>query len=162
MFQIEDTIRAYQFDINRIESELISQYDQDFEVKREIREWFKAIISMMTDAKLIKSGHIPLLTTLIKDMNDLHHLMLESDGNSEYKELFSVAESHLKELKLRSGNTEMNDIEVGLNSLYGFLLLKIQQKVVNPETIKAFEEIAAMFSYLSESFKDWEAGKKEI
>ena len=104
----------------------ISQYNQDFEVKREIREWFKALISMMNDAKINKSGHLPLLITLIKDVNDLHHLMLESDGNQEYKEIFSVANPHLKELKLRSGNTEMNDIEVGLNSLYGFLLLKIQ------------------------------------
>ncbi|MCK4922322.1 MAG: DUF4924 family protein [Bacteroidales bacterium] len=162
MFQVEDTIRAYEFDINRIESELISQYQQDYEVKREIREWYNALISMMKDGQLQKSGHIPIVATLIKDLNDLHYSLMESDSNSEYKELHSIAKSALKELKLRGGDTEMNDIQAGLNGLYGFLMLKIQQKTINPETLKAFEEIAAMFSYLSNSFKNIEEGKKEI
>lgn len=162
MFQVEDTIRAYEFDINRIESELISQYQHDYEVKREIREWFKALINMMCDGKIQKSGHIPIVDTLIKDLNDLHHFLVESDGNSEYKELHSIAKSALKELKLRGGDTEMNDIQAGLNGLYGYLMLKIQQKTINPETIKAFEEIATMFAYLSNSFKNMEEGKTEI
>ncbi|MCF8379398.1 MAG: DUF4924 family protein [Bacteroidales bacterium] len=162
MFQIEDTIRAFEFNIDRIESELISQYKQDFEVKREIREWYKALISMMTDAKVKKTGHIPLLNTLIKDMNDVHYLLLESDGHTEYKNYYASAKSALTELKLRGGDTEMNDIEAGLNGLYGFLLLKIQHKEINPETSKAFGEIATMFASLSESFRNWEEGKDDI
>lgn len=162
MFQIEDTIRAFKFDINRIESELIAQYKQDYEVKREIREWYKAHISMMIDGQIQKSGHIPIVATLIKELNDLHHFIMESEGNSEYKELHSIAKSSLIELKLRGGDTEMNDIQAGLNGLYGFLMLKIQQKTINPDTQEAFKQIAAMFAYLSNSFKNMEEGKKEI
>ena len=162
MFQIEDMIRAYEFDINRIDSDLISRYQQSYEVKREIREWYNALISMMTENQCRKSGHIPLVETLIKDVNDLHHTLLEAKAEQDYKKLFSQAKSGLEELKLRGGDTEMNDIKAGLNGLYGFLMLKIQKKTINPETQKAFEHISSMLALLSHKFREVEEGLKEI
>lgn len=161
MFQIEDLIRAYDFDINRIESELISRYDQSYEFKRELREWYGALISMMTESKCEKSGHIPLVETLIKDVNDLHHTLLGGKAEKEYKELHSRVNSALAELKLRGGDTEMSDIKASLNGLYGYLMLKIQNKTINPETKIAFEHISSMMAVLSQRFKEVEKGHNE-
>ena len=44
MYQVEDMIRANQLDLDSIEQSLISKFEVSYEVKREMREWYKKII----------------------------------------------------------------------------------------------------------------------
>ena len=44
MYQIEDLIRANEFDPVRIEQSIINKFDASYEVKREMLEWYKSLI----------------------------------------------------------------------------------------------------------------------
>ena len=60
MYQIEDMIRANNLDLEGIEQTLISKFEVTYDVKREMREWYKTLITMMRDEKKEKSGQIPM------------------------------------------------------------------------------------------------------
>ncbi len=162
MFQIEDLVRAFKFDIEEIDKSLISQYKEDYETKREIREWYKSIITMLKENNLENAGHIPLLTGLINSLNDIHISLLRNKDEKEYSDLYNQSKSAIEELRVKSGDPSSNDIEVCLNGLYGLLMLKIQQKDINPETEKAFESISHMMALISSKFHEIEEGKKEF
>ena len=67
MWQIEDIIRAYGLDSDRIQSEIIDRYSGLSDTqKKEMREWYESLIDMMRREDAEKSGHIPS-TTFIGD-----------------------------------------------------------------------------------------------
>ena len=162
MFQIEDLIRAFNFDIEVIDKNLIDKYDQSYEVKREIREWYASIIQMMKENGLASSGHIPMLNAQIRELNDLHLRTLENKDDTSYAEAYSNASFALEELKFKSNSKEINDIEAGLNGIYGFLMLKLQKKEINPETTEAISKISQLLAELSLRFHKAERGESEI
>lgn len=162
MFQIEDLIRALDFNIDEIDNKLISQYDEDYNTKREIREWYKSIAAMLKENKLEKSGHIPLLNGLVRSLNDVHLEILESKKNEEYTKAYNICKPAIEELRLKSGNPHQSDIDVCINGLYGLLMLRIQKKKINPDTEKAFEDISGMLAMLSSTFHELERGETEL
>lgn len=162
MFQIEDLVRAFNFDIEKIDRDLVSEYDENYEIKREIREWYKSIINMMKENKLDKGGHIPLVQGLINSVNDIHLDLIQNKKDSDYIKLYEESRSAIEELRLRSGDPDKNDIEVCLTGIYGLLMLKIQKKTINPETEKAFESISRMLAVVSHQFHEVEEGRKEF
>jgi hypothetical protein len=161
MFQIEDIIRAHKFDLDRIDTNIISRFELDYNTRREMREWYKSLIGMMNDNQLQEKGHIPLLQGLIREISDLHLNLLNNDNEKEYRELYDHARPAIEELKGKSGDPDSGDIEVSLNGLYGLLLLKLQKKTVNPETEKAFGHISRLMAHLSQHFHAIEEGNKE-
>jgi len=162
MFQIEDLVRAFKFDLDEIDSSLVSQYREDYKTKREIREWYKSIITMLKENDLEKSGHIPLINGLMRSLNDIHLNLLKNTNENDYIETYNLCKPAIEELRIKAGDPETNDIEVCLNGLYGLLMLKIQQKIINPETEKAFEKISGMIAMLSQRFHEIESGDKEF
>jgi Domain of unknown function (DUF4924) len=162
MFQIEDLIRAFNFDIELIDKSLIAQYDQSYEIKRDIREWYVSLIQMMKENNLATSGHIPMLRTQIEELNDLHLRTLENTDDKSYAEIYSLSKSAIEELKFKSNSKEISDIEAGLNGLYGFLMLKLQKKAINPETAEAISSISQLMAELSLRYHKAERGESEI
>jgi hypothetical protein len=162
MFQVEDLIRSFKFEIEALEENIISQYKEDYNTKRDIREWYRSLIGMMRENKVESAGHIPLLKGLINSLNDIHLSMLQKDNEQEYSDLYSECRPAIEELRIRSGNTEACDVEVCLNGLYGLLLLRIQKKKINPETEEAFTNISGLLALLSQRFHAVEAGEKEF
>jgi hypothetical protein len=162
MFQVEDLIRAFNFDIELIDKSLISQYDQPYEIKRDIRQWYVSLIQMMKDSNVISSGHTPMIKTQIEELNDLHLRSLENTDDKSYLEIYSLSKPALEELKLKSNSDNINDIEAGLNGLYGFLMLKLQKKEINPETTEAITKISQLMAELSKRYHKAERGESEI
>ena len=162
MFQVEDMIRAFKLDINLIEQHIVSRYDQPYEVKREILEWYKALISMMKGNNNIQKGHIPILETLIRDLNDIHQSILSNGKNTEYIEIYNEAKPSLEELKIKSGEPGISDIKAGLNGVYGFLILKIGSKKINPETESSINQITALLAHLGHEYHKIEKGETEF
>ncbi|MBK6283764.1 MAG: DUF4924 family protein [Draconibacterium sp.] len=52
LFQIEDLIRAFQFNISSIETNLVSQYQAEENTKKEITEWYKNLVVMMEKERI--------------------------------------------------------------------------------------------------------------
>ena len=58
MWQVEDLIRAHQFNIDLIEHNLISQYAQPAKIKNDIRDWYANLMLMMYREGIREKGHL--------------------------------------------------------------------------------------------------------
>ena len=149
MYQVEDLIRANQLDLDRIEQTLINQFKVDYEVKREMREWYRALITMMKEEGKEKKGHLNILNNIVDQLDEMHREILKQGYDTSYKNLNDKAKGHIEALRMRSGHSHDNDIQVALNGLYGLLLLKIKKTRITPETEKAFDAIKELVAELN-------------
>ena len=158
MYQVEDMIRANKLDLDGIEQTLINKFEVAYEVKREMREWYKTLIVMMKEEQKEKSGHLNILNVIVEKLHEMHHLILDQGIDTSYKQLFEKARIHIDALRMRSGQEKQNDIQVALNGLYGLLLLKLKKTPITAETLDAFDTIKDLIADLSSRYME-ESGR---
>lgn len=161
LYQIEDLIRAFQFDMSRIEANLVSQYQVNEKTRQEILEWYKNLVAMMQKEGVQVNGHLQFLINLINELNELHLKLMESGIDKAYVSEFQSIAGLITELNMK-GNTVKNDVQTSLDAVYGFLLLKMQKKEITEETTEAIKRISAWLGLLSKLFKDFESDKLEL
>lgn len=162
MWQVEDIIRACNFDIALINANIVEQYDVAPDVKSKISEWYENLIEMMRNEGKLEKGHLQINTNVIIKLNDLHSELLASQKMSLYTAAFYKALPYINEIKNKQGNTKCNDIETAFNSLYGLLLLRLSKREVSDETIAATKTITQFLSQLAELYKKEKAGELEL
>jgi hypothetical protein len=161
LYQIEDLIRAFQFDPVKIETQLVSQYQVDEKTKIEISAWYKNLGVMMEKERVQEKGHLQFITNLINDVNELHLKLMETGIDKTYVSEFQSISGLITELNIK-GNAVKNDVQTGLDAIYGFLLLKMQKREVTKETTEAIKRLSVWLASLSKLFKDFESGDLEF
>ncbi len=159
MWQIEDLIRAYAFDLTAIEKEIISQFDLSDEQNTEMINWYDDFIQQMLNEKVDKKGHIMLLKNIVQELSKLHLRLLESSFNKEYKTEFELLLPYLKDLFEKVNLKEKSTIEILLESLYGILMLKLKKAKISKETLEASEKIGKFLSLLAKKYYQLENDK---
>ena len=154
MYQVEDMIRANKLDLDGIEQTLISKFEVPYEVKREMREWYKTLITMMREEQKEVSGHINILETTAEQLSEMHHQLLNQGIDTSYKETYAKAKPHIEALRMRSGHSKESDIQVALNGLYGLLILKLKRTLITEETTAAFGTIRELVAELSSRYME--------
>ena len=154
MYQVEDMIRANKMDLDAIEQSLISKFDLSYDVKREMREGYKTLIAMMRDEQKETAGHLNILENLSDQLHEMHHEILKGGIDTAYKEVYEKAKTNLEALRMKSGHTRGNDIQVALNGLYGLLILKLKKTPITGETTRAFDTIRELVAELSSRYME--------
>jgi hypothetical protein len=150
MWQVEDLIRAHQFNIELIEQNLISQYSQPAKIKNDVRDWYANLMLMMYREGIREKGHLSFLSELLEEISDMHIRLLNHVDETGYQEIFRQASGNIDEFKKRSADLSLGDIETALNALYGLLLLRLKKKTISRETeiaMASFSRLLAMLSY---------------
>jgi hypothetical protein len=162
MWQIEDLIRASKFDLERIDEIVIRKFDLPAEKLDEIRSWYSNLITLMAEEKLVVTGHMSFLNKLVRELNDLHLRLLGSSEEKKYSELYRKASPNIKSFKEKSTETFSSEIETCLTGLYGYLMLRLQQKEVSKETRDAMISFSNLLAALSTRFREIEEGSREL
>lgn len=161
MWQVEDLIRANQFDIDLIQENVISRFPQPKAIQLEIRGWYQSLIEMMKNEKIEKQGHFLFIKNTLSELNEFHQRYLDA-SNPKYKELYDLASPNIQEFQLKLSSPQVNEIEVCFNGLYALLMLRLQQKEITKETTEAMSTFSNMLAYLSIKFKQYENGALEL
>ncbi len=162
LFQIEDLIRAFQLDMEQIRKKLIPQYRTENELQQtEITSWYQNLVLMMEKEGIKGKGHFQFLINLINELNELHLKLMETNQVPEYAQTYKTVAGLITELKLKS-NGNKNNIQISLEAIYGYLLLKMQQKELTIETSEAVQRLSSWLAQLSILFKDFEEDKLEF
>ncbi len=161
IYQIEDLIRAFKLDMNLIQKNLISSYQTDKETSVAISEWYSNLAIMMEKEGIQEKGHLQFLTNLIADINELHIKLMHSNTEKLYVQSFKSVSGILTELKQKNSSAQ-NDIQLGLDTVYGFLLLKMKKAEITAETTEAVIQINQWLGVLSGLYKQFEEGKLEF
>ena len=155
IYQIEDLIRALQFNISNIEMQLVSQYQVDDKTRVEILDWYKNLVIMMQKEGIREKGHLQFLSNQINDLNEFHLKLMETGIDKNYVGVFQSISGLITELNLKN-NLVKSDLQISLDAIYGFLLLKMQQIEVTIETIDALKRLSSWLGLLSKLYKDFE------
>jgi hypothetical protein len=157
MWQIEDLLRALNFDGDKIYRTLVEPLQVSDEKKQEVFFWYTGIINLLKEEKKEVSGHNYHSLHVIAELEKLHRSLLEKD--SKYKSLFVAAQSDIELFREKSAKNAAGDIEIAFDALYAKLLLKIKHEQISPETSGAFDRITSMTACLSARFHEEETGK---
>jgi hypothetical protein len=161
MWQVEDIIRAYKFDIEEIEKNIISQFTSDHEKYQEIKTWYENLIEMMKVEKIQNFGHLQIIKNNVNELFDYHLHLLNNKKDTGYITLFQKAAGNINEFRTKSkAKEDNNDIEVCLTALYGILMLKLQKKDISKETIAAVTTFSQLISDLTLKYKAFEEEKE--
>lgn len=162
MWQIEDLIRAYNFDFEEIEKNIIAKYDQPADIKEEIKHWYIGLIEMMTSENIIKSGHLQLINTTINDLYAFHLQLLNKKNERKYSEVYKLAKTNIAEFQDKLEQKDNNEIYTCLTGLYAILLMRLQKKEIFKETEIAIQTFSDLLAHLSIKYKMFEEGKFDI
>ncbi len=160
MWQVEDIIRAYGCSLPVIKKNYISRFDLTDEQREEEIDWFGNLIRMMNEEGKRETGHLDINRVLLKDVIDLHGMLLQSSKFPFYSAEYYKVLPFIVELRNR-GDKDVNEVETCLDALYGVMLLRLQKKEITPETERAVKEISIFVGMLSDYYiKDRTEGLK--
>ena len=144
MYQSEDLIRAFDFDLNQITTYVIQHIPEKDQEKKELILWYADLILKMKAEGLEESGHLSQTQQFVKQLVDLKHDLLQEDEEFQkvWQESLSSIETHRKE-------SNENEIQICLNGIYGLLLLRLNGKPVSDEMLKKADDFGKVLSYLT-------------
>lgn len=158
MYQIEDVIRAYQFDIDLIMERYVTPQLPDTSFSGQYRNWYSGLIDQMKSQGIEKSGHILDIKEIMVELSYLHNTLLNLTDNDKYKNIYASASKYLDEFKGKSDLKDKNHVEIAFNALYMKLLLKLQKKEISPASEEAFDSMRMMLAFLSRAYIRMKAG----
>ena len=132
MWQVEDTIRAFDCSLTRIKREYVERFDYTDEQKEEEIDWFGNLIRMMNQEGCREKGHLQINKVTLQMLIELNDQLLQSSKFPFYNTEYYKVLPFIVELRNRGANKEENEIETCFNSLYGMMLLRLQKKEISP------------------------------
>lgn len=154
MWQIEDLIRAYGLDLDKIKTGIIDRYTNlDDKTRKEMTDWYESLIDMMRREDKAKSGHLQLNVNTLNDLEQLHRRLLNDPKYARYSTEFYDVLPLIVELRAKAGENKKDEIETCFDALYGLLMLRLQQKEISEETLKASQRISKFLALLASYYK---------
>ncbi len=162
MWQVEDMIRANGLDIDIIDHLIISKFGQPDDINREIREWYENLIDMMRRENITEKGHLIINRNIISELTALHLKLLESAKETDYSSAYYKTLPFIVELRAKSDEKNIPEIETCFAALYGYLLMRLQKKEISGETQAAISQISSFLRMLSQKYKEERKGNLEL
>ncbi len=162
MWQVEDIIRANNFDLDKIEKTVINEFKQPEKVKGQIKEWYADLIIMMKEEGITRMGHLTIIKNVVNEVEDFHKKLLTKKGEEKYVGVYSWAKTNIDALKKKINDTSLGDVNTCLTALYGLLLMRLKRQNITEETNEAMTTFSNFMALLSAKYKQYEEGQLEI
>ncbi|MBR3512904.1 MAG: DUF4924 family protein [Bacteroidaceae bacterium] len=162
MFQLEDTLRAYDCDPDRLADEYVSRFDWSDEDKDDEAEWLSELCIMMQDEGKTKSGHLLSNLGTISLLTDLHLQLLESPKQAFYKAAYYKALPYIVEFRAKSHGEEALELQNCFDMLYAVMLLRLQKREISKGTQEAVAAVSQLIALLARAWKQEREGTLEI
>ncbi len=149
MMQIQDIIRACNFDINIIEKTLIDKYMVPEKDKTKIKEWYSDLMISMNKENIKTFGNLGFLQNIMNELNDLHLKLINDKNEMQYNDTYNWAKKNIYEYKEKSKIKSDNEVEICINALYSLILLRLKKTEINIETRSAMQTFSNLMALLS-------------
>jgi hypothetical protein len=164
MWQIEDVIRAYHFDIEILQKEIIQSSSIPVEQQLQLHGWYTSLIEMMRLENIQETGHLQFITNTLTDVVELHYALVQSGKHADYHaQLYKTLPYMTDFMNKTDAKSQIKDeIEGCFVFMYGVLLLRLQHKVLSQETEIAREQIAKLLALLSLKYRLYQQNELEL
>ena len=118
MWQVEDTLRAFDLDVERMAREYIPQFGLDAEKSEALRGWYESLIEMMREEGVTEKGHLQVNKNIIILLNDLHVQLLKSSKHPFYSAAYYKALPFIVELRAKQKKKTLSALK-GISPVEG-------------------------------------------
>ncbi len=158
MYQMEDIIRAFQFDLESIVQHTVLPITDNAAEIAEYRAWYEGLIREMKAQRIELKGHLADIQDLVIELSYLNSTLLTVYNDEKYKMLNNQAVSTLEEFKVKSNLQDKNTIEILLHAMYMKLLMRLKKQEISSETEEAFDTMRIQLAYLVKSYHQMKNG----
>lgn len=158
MWQVEDIIRAAGLDSERLYDTVIEVSGRSESDCRQWKKWYDDMIGMMRIEGKTEHGHLQVNENVLVLLEDLHLRLLDSDNQSEYRELYYKALPFIVEYRARNHEEQNNELRDCFNLLYGVWMLKLQGKSLSEGTAQAVKVVSAFIGKLALLYREEKNG----
>jgi len=154
MWQVEDLMRAADFDMDVVEERLILGMEGDEQARAEMRDWYAGIMARMKEQGITRVGHLAELEEVMQELEYLHRSLIDTLMDEEYIALDKEAAPGISAVQRRAGGDPEGPIESSLTAVYGVMLLRTQGKHLSEETQAADASIRKLLDRLSLHYRN--------
>lgn len=151
MWQMEDLLRGLEFNIDSVETQVLSGIE-DEQMRQTNALWFKKLARDMAEESVTVSGHQHDSTEVISALAFLQNKLLSTGSIADFSEAYKKAKPVLEEFRSKSEKIPMNEVETAFTALYGMLTLRISGKEISPETRAGIQSISMYLAQLSKAY----------
>ncbi len=162
MYQIEDVIRAYKFDLDTIIENYVKPQLPDNSFIGNYTTWYTDLIRNMKSEKKEITGHLHEINEVMVEISYLHSTLLNVMNDEKYKALFETALPNIEDFKQKSNLKDKNHVEIAFHALYMKLLLRLQKKEISAETENAFDTMRILLAYLAKAYRNMKSGNMDF
>ena len=153
MYQVEDLIRAYGLDADRIAAEYLPRFGYDEKQMAEAKDWYESLARMMKEEGKEQTGHIRVVQNTLDLLEDRHQELLADKDEQEYRAAYYKALPHIVALRTQGNNKAKHEMENCIDALYGATLLRMQGKELSAGTQAALKPISELLRLVEETNK---------
>ena len=153
MWQVENIIRACQFDIELIKKNVIAQLGLTDNDKDLVKEWYIDLIKQMKSQNLQQTGHLAFTRDIITELTLLHQTLLRTFRDKSYNPLYNNARADIYDLQKKQPENS-TEIEACINGMFGLWMLKLSKKNISSQTQQSFERITKLLSRLGKNYHE--------
>jgi len=161
IWQLEDLFRAYKFDFNLINRELVDRFQVSYGEKKTIAQWYRNMAEMMSLENITQKGHLVFIQNTVNDLNKLHLALLALPEYFQYHNTYNMLKPDLYALMQRKIEAQ-NEIELCFVALYGLMMLRLKNSAINKETEESMKNISTLIALLSQKYHQIENGEIEL
>ena len=148
MWQVEDLIRANDFDVDRLLS-IAAAGNDDETIRVSIARWYGELIDMMTMEGVRNHGHLQINNNVLLLLADLHGRIMESDGCQEYKQVYYSALPVIVSYRAKSDDLDKSELESCFEMMYGMWMLRLQGREISAGTADGASRVSALLARLA-------------
>ena len=162
MFQIEDVIRSFNFDLDAILDVFVRPTLVDDSFLNQYKTWYSELIVQMQKQGIEKEGHLDSLNEIIIELIYLHNTLLTVVNDEKYTALVTAAKEDIVAFKEKSNFMKRHEIEVLLHAMNMKLQLKVRKQEISPETELAMDKMRVQLAYLSREYGRMKSGESNF
>lgn len=157
LWQVEDTLRAYGCDFERLREGYLSRFDVTNDVRREMERWYADLCEMMHSEGKVERGHLQICQNVLQELEELHGRLIASEKFPYYREMYYKVLPYVVELRAKGTDHNESELQTCFDALYGVMMLRVKGQAVSTGTETAVRDIATFLGQLSDYyFKDKE------
>lgn len=159
MFQIEEIIRMFQLDLEKLMTTFIEPSIPNSSYLNHYRDWYADMIRQMKVSGLEKEGHVEAVREVILELIYLHNTLLTIVNDEKYKTLCDNSATSLNEFREKSKMQTRHDVEVLLHAMNMKLQLKMRKQEISAETEEALDSLRIQLAYLAREYNRMKSGE---
>ncbi len=154
MWQVEDIIRAFQFDIEKIDEQFITPMNLSKEQHHQERTWYQDLINMMSQEQVAEKGHVQIVKNALIDLTETHQTLLNSPDGATYRAKLVQLTPSLMLLKGKSEDPTISDLEMCFVFLYCIMNLRREKKDISPDTAAIAQQVGQLLAMLAKAYQE--------